>query len=193
MGIVRVDLPKDGDTADVSDYNTPVGKIADEINGNLDDDNFDVSANIATSKFDFSTVALPTEKFALSYFDYRQATGSDYTTTSTSTVSTGITTDYTAGSTNERVLVTVDLLYKNSTSAATYIHLNQDGTYLNPIFYTYGSAWQRDTRRWWVDVDANTTTTLTLYWRVSGGTGSISRSHEHHAPRIKGIAFYRGA
>lgn len=50
MGQVNVSLPSDGSTADVSDYNTPITTIVDEINGNLDNSNISASAAIAGSK-----------------------------------------------------------------------------------------------------------------------------------------------
>lgn len=50
MGQVNVSLPSDGSTADVSDYNTPITSIVDEINGNLDNSNIDAAAAIAGSK-----------------------------------------------------------------------------------------------------------------------------------------------
>lgn len=50
MGQVNISLPSDGTTADVSDYNTPLTTIVDEINGNLDNSNISASAAIAGSK-----------------------------------------------------------------------------------------------------------------------------------------------
>lgn len=50
MGTISVSLPSDGSTADVSDYNSPINTIVDEINGNLDNANIDAAAAIAGSK-----------------------------------------------------------------------------------------------------------------------------------------------
>lgn len=50
MANISVSLPSDGSTADVSDYNTPVNTIVNEINGNLDNTNIKSGAAIATSK-----------------------------------------------------------------------------------------------------------------------------------------------
>lgn len=50
MGIISVSLPNDGDTIDVSDYNTPITTIVNEINGNLDNNNIAAAAAIAGSK-----------------------------------------------------------------------------------------------------------------------------------------------
>lgn len=50
MGTISVSLPSDGSTADVSDYNTPLTTIVDEINGNLDNANIASDAAIAGSK-----------------------------------------------------------------------------------------------------------------------------------------------
>lgn len=50
MSTVSVSLPSDGSTADVSDYNTPITTIVNEINGNLDNNNIKSGAAIATSK-----------------------------------------------------------------------------------------------------------------------------------------------
>jgi hypothetical protein len=43
MGTISVSLPSDGSTADVSDYNTPINSIVNEINGNLNQSN--IAAN----------------------------------------------------------------------------------------------------------------------------------------------------
>jgi hypothetical protein len=50
MGTVSVSLPSDGTTADVTDVNTPITTIVNEINGNLDNNNIKSGAAIATSK-----------------------------------------------------------------------------------------------------------------------------------------------
>lgn len=50
MGQINVSLPSDGTTAEVSDYNTPITTIVDEINGALDNSNISASAAIAGSK-----------------------------------------------------------------------------------------------------------------------------------------------
>lgn len=50
MATISVSLPSDGTAADVSDYNTPITTIVNEINGNLDNANIKSGAAIATSK-----------------------------------------------------------------------------------------------------------------------------------------------
>lgn len=50
MAVIAVSLPSDGTTADVSDYNTPITTIVNEINGNLDNTNIAASAAIAGTK-----------------------------------------------------------------------------------------------------------------------------------------------
>lgn len=50
MATISVSLPSDGETIDVSDYNTPITTIVNEINGNLDNNNISASAAIAGSK-----------------------------------------------------------------------------------------------------------------------------------------------
>lgn len=50
MAVINVSLPSDGTTADVSDYNTPITTIVNEINGNLDNANIVAGAAISGSK-----------------------------------------------------------------------------------------------------------------------------------------------
>jgi hypothetical protein len=50
MAQILVSLPSDGDTIDVSDYNTPITTIVNEINGGLDNSNITANAAIAGSK-----------------------------------------------------------------------------------------------------------------------------------------------
>lgn len=50
MANISVTLPTDGTTADVTDYNTPITTVVNEINGNLDNTNIKTGAAIATSK-----------------------------------------------------------------------------------------------------------------------------------------------
>lgn len=58
MSTVSVSLPSDGTTADVTDYNTPINTIVNEINGNLDNDNIKASAGISGSKLANSSIDL---------------------------------------------------------------------------------------------------------------------------------------
>jgi hypothetical protein len=55
MGTVSVSLPSDGTTADVTDYNTPITTIVNEINGNLDNNNIKTGAAIDSAKIAFAT------------------------------------------------------------------------------------------------------------------------------------------
>lgn len=50
MGIINVNLPTDGSTADVSDVNNPINTIVTAINGGLDNDNIKPNAGIDGSK-----------------------------------------------------------------------------------------------------------------------------------------------
>lgn len=50
MGTIITSLPTDGSTADVSDYNTPITTIVNELNGNLDNANIKSAAAIDGSK-----------------------------------------------------------------------------------------------------------------------------------------------
>lgn len=56
MATISVSLPSDGQTADASDYNTPITTIVDAINGGLDNDNIAPSAGIDGSKLATSGV-----------------------------------------------------------------------------------------------------------------------------------------
>lgn len=50
MGTISLSLPSDGQTIDAADVNTPLNTISAVINGNLDDDNVKVGANINGTK-----------------------------------------------------------------------------------------------------------------------------------------------
>lgn len=50
MGTISLSLPSDGNTIDAADVNTPLNTISAVINGNLDDDNVKVGANINGTK-----------------------------------------------------------------------------------------------------------------------------------------------
>jgi hypothetical protein len=50
MAQISVSLPSDGDTIEVTDYNTPITTVVNEINGGLDNSNIDDAAAIAGSK-----------------------------------------------------------------------------------------------------------------------------------------------
>lgn len=56
MATVSVSLPADGTTIDAADYNTPITTIVNEINGNLDNANIDSAAAISGSKLADSSV-----------------------------------------------------------------------------------------------------------------------------------------
>lgn len=65
MGTISVSLPSDGTTADVSDYNTPLTTIVNEINGNLDNSNLATNAAIAGTKI--ADAAITPAKWANPY------------------------------------------------------------------------------------------------------------------------------
>lgn len=50
MGTINPATVSDGESIDASDLNSPINTIANEINGNLDNDNIDASAAIDASK-----------------------------------------------------------------------------------------------------------------------------------------------
>lgn len=54
MGIINANLPADGSTADVADYNNPINTIVTAINGGLDNDNIKAAAGIDPTKLAFS-------------------------------------------------------------------------------------------------------------------------------------------
>jgi hypothetical protein len=57
MANISVSLPADGTTIDVSDYNTPVNTIVNEINGRLDNSNIAAAAAIAGTKLADSSIS----------------------------------------------------------------------------------------------------------------------------------------
>jgi hypothetical protein len=64
MSNISVSLPSDGETIEVSDYNTPITTIVNEINGNLDNSNIDAAAAIAGSKLADNSVTADKIDFA---------------------------------------------------------------------------------------------------------------------------------
>jgi hypothetical protein len=62
MANISVSLPSDGETIDVSDYNTPINTIVNEINGGLDNSNITAAAAIAGSKL--ADGGISTDKYA---------------------------------------------------------------------------------------------------------------------------------
>jgi hypothetical protein len=57
MAVISVSLPADGETADVSDYNTPITTITNEFNGNIDNANIKSGAAIDGSKLADDSIA----------------------------------------------------------------------------------------------------------------------------------------
>lgn len=152
----------------------------------------DVNANFTGLQdgSDINNGAITTAKFKPSYFEYKQATGSNYSTTSTSYVAIGPGTTYTAGSTNETLYVTVSCLMLNTTNYLQ-VALYADGAEQDGGFYISSQNWVTQSRSWFIDVDAGQTVSLDLYWKVGGGTGQMSRSDTVYTPHIKGWSFYR--
>jgi len=155
----------------------------------------DLNANFSELKdgTGINNGAITSAKFSPSYFEYKQPTGSNFTTTSATVVDVGVSTTYTAGATNETLYITVNILYYKATAGGMYVFLNVDGTQLDGGLYVdTGNAWIQGSRSWFVDVDAGQTVTIKLTWStIGGGTANMSRSSSVHTPHIKGWSFYR--
>lgn len=109
MANISVSLPSDGTTADVSDYNTPINTMVNEINGGLDNSNIAASAAIAGSKLADNTVT--SEKIDFATFKLGMSTISTNQTTSGSTelTLTGSSVTVTVPSGVNRLTATINL------------------------------------------------------------------------------------
>ena len=96
MGTISVSLPSDGTTADVSDYNTPINTIVNEINGNLDNANLKSAAAIAGSKLADNSVDITSK--ASSFDGWVKVTDSwSYASSTTVTVPSDASTKFSVG------------------------------------------------------------------------------------------------
>lgn len=114
MGTVSITLPSDGTTAEVTDYNSPLTTIKDEINGNLDNDNIKAAAGIAGSKL--ADGGVTTAKLAANAAT-KNTTVLDNVAAGTQTItSTNTYTDLTNSSTTFTSVAGGDLVFKGSVS-----------------------------------------------------------------------------
>lgn len=96
MAIISVTLPSDGTTADVSDVNTPITTIVNEINGQLDNANIKTAAAITGSKLADASIDIGAKA---STWDGWIAVSDSwaYASATTITVPTDATTKYSVG------------------------------------------------------------------------------------------------
>ncbi len=123
---------------------------------------------------------------------YQQPSGTNWSTTSTVNVDLGFATTYTAGDVDETVKITLDILLNQSTTGTVYLYLDIDGVaQLGRCYNNANNSWIQQTRTWLVDVDAEDTITIKLRWKVTGGTGSVSRGATTHNPMMTMESFPR--
>lgn len=107
MGTVTVSLPADGSTGTVSQYNTPITTVVNEMNGNLDNANIKSSAAIATSKLasDNGITAGMIGSSAIT-LGYAQITTTFTTTATTATLVTGLSATVTIPTGSRKIKIT---------------------------------------------------------------------------------------
>lgn len=118
MGTISVSLPSDGSTADVSDYNSPITSIVNEVNGELDNTNIAANAAIAGSKLADNGIDL--EAKASTDSGWREVTDSlTYASATTITAPTDATTKYSVGDKLRLTQTTVKYFYITGVAATT--------------------------------------------------------------------------
>ncbi len=128
MGTVSVSLPADGTGADVSDYNTPITTIVNEINGSLDNSNIASGAAIAGSKLADS--AITAEKIATSAIclGFAQRTSSFATSSTSAVLITDLSCSVTIPAGGRRIKITGYIPQTGNTAISTVRAIIWDGT-----------------------------------------------------------------
>lgn len=112
--------------------------------------------------------------------------GTTFASTSTTDVNTGVYDFYTAGDTDETVVIEIYPMFYNQSGGWTMIKpVINDDEYLDGIFYTdAGNHWRRTGRKYVYNVNARCTIKVGLYMDNSSGTGYI-----HGAPNAYETVF----
>ncbi len=148
------------------------------------------SLAITTAKLDTSAVTTP--KLKPSTINYKDAGGSNFTTTSASYVDiTGMSTTYTTGATAERLFIFLYLMANNSAASSASLTASIGGTDQTDdvMWYPTGAGeWVVCGNLYIYDAPANTAITIKGRAKTSGGTLTVNRSSSFKLPTIRGFA-----
>lgn len=99
---------------------------------------------------------------------------------------------YTAGPTNETLLLWWDLMaYKASDNAEAHLYVN-GAAFGTSVYIDSGSPWVRNGTMAIVNVNAGSTTTLALYMQNASATVvSVTNEKDRWMPKIQGFSIYR--
>lgn len=118
MSTISVNLPSDGTTADVADYNTPINTIVNEFNGNIDNANIKSGAAISGSKLADNSIDI--EAKASTDTGWREVTDSwSYASATTITVPSDATAKYSVGDKIRLTQSTVKYFYITGVASTT--------------------------------------------------------------------------
>ena len=195
MATISVSLPSDGTTADVSDYNTPITTIVNEVNGNLDNANIKTGAAIATSKL-ADDAGITTAKIAagavtsaktdftpqVSEVDTAEGTTS---TSYTNLATTGPAVTITVPSSGKIWLSFGSLIANSVSGGSSYMALDISGantvaagaTKYEVRMSAANNAYQTCAKSFLVTGLTPGSTTFTAKYKVSANTGTYSFRH----------------
>lgn len=180
MGIINVSLPNDGETADVSDYNTPINTIVTEVNGNLDNTN--IKANAAISGAKLADASVTNAKLATGTTLLGYGTNAGTTLTASYVAAQSVT----ATSTGKDVLVRVGGYIENANSGAnrTYnFKLVVDGADVQTLTgMDLAQVASSNNGHWYSYTFKHTPTAASHTWalHLQGSTaGAIITSHQY--------------
>lgn len=198
MGLVSFAPINDGDEANDDLFNSRLGAITDELNGNIDQDNLATSAvstakiadsAVTTSKLNNSAVTTPKFKPTIINSNFTPQGVRFATTNGAMTVVPGCSMTYTSGSTPEILFLIVQIMaYNSASSGEAALHVNN--VRQNPAIYIDAqSPWVRAGQTYFVEVAASTTITLDIRVYAAGGsTTQVTNETVNWMPTIRGIA-----
>lgn len=116
--------------------------------------------------------------------------GSRFSTTSVSFVDVpGCSMTYTAGSTNELLILTLTAMANKVTPGRTELTLGYDTTDMQPVIYIENTTFMNSSRNYVVPVSAGATVTLKVRARIDiGAAGQVTNDNADWMPKITGIA-----
>lgn len=139
-----------------------------------------------------------TRKLKPTVVNFKDPSTTGFTTTSTSYIDvTGVTISYTSGPTNEKVLVIAKFMWQQTSAGNGNARLMGNGVAGSEEAYVDNVPvnWRGESIAEWFDWPANTTGTIKLQAKVTGGSLSVSKggtsTSQSWAPSIKGFAIGR--